>query len=98
MESACLRCVRRATEAGAAQGKNLSQVSLGILREGWDRMKGDLTLRKWKKREQTLLHQPLAASSACHHRDGVVGPYAVFSVVAVHGWIEACYMLREGIV
>lgn len=88
----------RATEAGAAQGKSLNQVSLGILREGWDRVKGDLTLRNWKKREQTLLHQPLAASSACHLRDGVVAPCALFSVVAIYGLIEPCYTLREGIV
>lgn len=34
---------------------------------------GDLTFCKWKRREQTLLHQPLAVSSACHCRDVMVG-------------------------
>lgn len=83
-----------ATEAGAAQGKNLSEVSLGILREGWDMEEGDLTFCKWKRREQTLLHQPLAVSSACHCRDVMVGPCAVFSVVGIYGLIEACYHQR----
>lgn len=83
-----------ATGAGAAQGKNLSEVSLGILREGWDMAEGDLTFCKWKRREQTLLHQPLAVSSACHCRDVMVGLCAVFSVVGIYGLIEACYQQR----